>query len=739
LRGDTVFIIMAELLRKHRWLWLLLIGVSLAAALQAEDLKTPPKIGLVLSGGGARAASHIGVLKVLEREGISIDCIAATSMGALVGGLYSMGYSPVEIESFLASQDWSRIFSDAPQRQFTPLIERGDARYQGKIAFRGWNPELPSGLWSGQPLTEALNLLTTSRMLRAQNDFDKLPIPFRAVATNLINGKPYVFKKGSMTLALRASMAVPMMFTPLETDGMLLVDGGLVDNLPADIAREMGADIIIAVDATSPLLGKKDLRTLFDVVDQSISLQMEKNVQENSKLATLILRPELKAYTNIDYDKIPEIIKQGEAEATRHLQEIKALFSVGLAHRQFSPLPAAAPFIDSISFRGLKQIPESKIRAKLDIRPGDAADPSTIGADVSRIYATRLFESVDYTLEPAGENRYHLIFLVKEELLNTLGAGIRYDNDYKFVVLAEFTARQIFHTSSKAMVSSQFGGLEDHSASLRFIPPHAEFLFLEPKIEASRRERLDIRNEERIDKFTDKREGGQFMIGGSVFRQLELSGGYRYERVRISGGSDPNRMTGSQSLGGMVLRLNWDSLDYREFPRSGSNLKIQFDKQMPALGGDFDYSRWQADYGQSLPVSAKSTIQVNLSAGYSKGSVPFYDSFFVGGYSQAENASRQFLGFGRDEILVHQMAIIRASYRRQVFSRPLSLIKRGFLIATYNGGLFSDRQASPYRFNYLNGAGLGLSIDTMLGPLRASLGWGEGGRLNFYLSFGPSF
>lgn len=730
---------MGELMRYHRCFWFLLIVVSLAVVLPAEDRQAHPKIGLVLSGGGARAASQIGVLKVLEREGISIDCIAATSMGALVGGLYAMGYSSAEIENFLASQDWSRIFSDAPQWQFTSLIERGDARYQGKIAFRGWNPELPSGLWSGQPLTEALNLLTTSRMLRAQSDFDKLPIPFRAVATNLIDGQPYVFKKGSMTQALRASMAVPMMFTPLETNGMLLVDGGLVNNLPADIAREMGADIIIAVDATSPLLDKKDLRTLVDVVDQSISLQMEKNVQENSKLANLILRPELKAYTNIDYDKIPEIIKQGEMEANRRLQEIKSLISGIPARRQVLSLPPAAPIIDAITFKGLKQIPDSQIRAKLHIRPGESADPSAIGADVSRIYATRLFESVDYTLDPVGENRYHLIFLVKEELLNTLGAGIRYDNDYQFVVLAEFTARQVFHTPSKAIVSSQFGGLEDHSVSLRFIPPQAEFLFLEPKIEASRLERLDIRDKESIDKFTDKREGGQLIIGGSLFRQLEVSGGYRYERVRISGGSDPNRMTGSRSLGGMVLRLKWDSLDFREFPRSGASLKSQFDKQMPALGGDFDYSRWQADYGQYLPVSVNSTIQINLNAGYSRGFVPFYDSFFVGGYSQAEKASKQFLGFGRDEILGRQMAIVRASYHRQLFARPLSFIKRGFLTATYNGGFFSDRQAAPYGFNYLNGVGLGLSADTMLGPLRVTGGWGEGGRLNFYLSFGPSF
>jgi NTE family protein len=286
-----------------------------------------------------------------------------------------------------------------------------------------------------------------------------------------------------MTQALRASMGVPMMFTPLEMDEALLVDGGLVNNLPTNIAREMGADIIIALDATSPLLEKKDLRSLFDVIDQSISLQMEKNVQESMKLANIVLRPDLEAFANTEYDKIHEIIGRGEQEADKHLQELKALVSGVPARPRFQTPQLAAPIIDFISFRGLKQIPTSQIRDKLHIRPGDIADPVAIGADISRIYATRLFENVAYTLEPVSENRYHLVFVVKEDLLHTLGAAIRYDNDYNFVALAEFTARQMFHTPSKATVSSQFGGLQNHSAALRFIPPQASFLFIELKVE----------------------------------------------------------------------------------------------------------------------------------------------------------------------------------------------------------------------------------------------------------------
>ena len=233
----------------------------LGALTPVSAQQNPHKIGLVLSGGGARGASHIGVLKVLEQEQIPIHCIAATSSGSLVGGLYSLGYTATDIERIFSDQDWDSIFSDAPQRRLTRLIERSNARYQAQISFHGWNPELPTGLLEGQRLTEVLDKLITGRLLKAEYDFDRLPIPFRAVATNLVDGNAYVFQKGSLTEALRASMSIPLLFTPLEKDGMLLADGGLANNLPVDVVKAMGADIVIAVDVTSPLLPVDKVRT----------------------------------------------------------------------------------------------------------------------------------------------------------------------------------------------------------------------------------------------------------------------------------------------------------------------------------------------------------------------------------------------------------------------------------------------------------------------------------------------
>ena len=727
---------------KPLYLLILTVVCGLAVPVQGAGPQTPPKVALVLSGGGARGAAHVGVLRVFEQKGIPVDCIAGTSFGALVGGLYSVGYSADEIETILTGQDWNQVLSDTPERRLIPLIERRNSRYQAELSFQGWAPQLPTGIREGQRMTEALDELTTGRMLSVDYDFDKLPIRFRAVATNLVDGKPYVFKRGSMTEALRASMAIPILFTPVEKDGMLLVDGGLVDNLPTDVAREMGADIVIAVNASSPLLAKDKINSLLEVIDQSISLQVERNEEERRKLADIVLQPRLDGYSNADYDSFGEIAKRGEEEAQRVMDQLQALLAgVPLRPPPPDPLPPrnSIPRIEAISFQGLKKIKAGQLRSSIQVHPGEIVNPSAIGEDVDRLYATRLFDRVSYTLELLPGDRLNLVYVVKESALNGLGAGLRYDNDYDFVVLAEFTARQLFNTPSTAIVSTQFGGLDNHFAVLRVIPPAAPFFFVEPRGEATRLERLDIRNEETVDKYTDKREGGRLMLGASLRRQLEIAAGYRSERVRIDGGSEPNRLTGSAVLAGLAFRLTRDTLDFRDFPRSGMALRFQIDKRSQSLGSDFDYSKWEADFSRYFTLSEKSVLQIHGAAGYSRGSVPFYDLFFVGGYSFSQIASRQFVGLERDEFNVNQMGILGASYRRRLFSKSLSLIRRGYVTGLYNGMFSSTREESPYHFDLFHGAGIRLGLDTLVGPIHATAGWGEGGRVNFYFSFGPSF
>ncbi len=723
----------------------LMILIQLFAAFGlavAEQQKQKPKVCLTLSGGGARGSSHIGVLKILERERIPIDCIVGTSFGALAGGLYSSGYSAGEIEKILSSQDWSAIFSDAPQRHLMPILERRNLRYQLQISFKDWSPGLPPGLWEGQRMTESLNVLTTDRLLDAQNDFDKLPIQFRAVATNLLNGKPYVFKEGRMAEALRASMAIPLVFTPVEKDGMLLVDGGLVANLPTEVARSLGADIVIASDATSPLLEKDRIHTFINVVDQAISLQMQQNVEISRKFADILLKPELEDFTASDYLKIPEIIAKGEQEAIRRLGEIKNLVS-GVPPASHKAAPAnARRVIQSIKFAGLKQINPSQLtkQAHLHVREGDVLDLDALVGDVGRLYATRLFDNVDYRMDLIEDNRYCLTYLFKESANKILGLGLRYDNDYDFVALAEFTVRQLFGGPSGAVLSTRFGGLENHFVALHLASASAPGFFLEPKIEIHKQQRQEIRNKNLFDTYSVNRKGGRLTAGGSFLRLFELEGGYFRERVEIQGGSGLDRTEVAPSmLAGVTFSLYRDSLDVPELPRKGAKAQISIEKQSSSLGSDFDYSRWQANHEGYIPLSEKSTLGIIAGAGFTRGRPPFYNNFYVGGNSFAEQASKPFLGLERDEIRANQIIFLKMSYRRQIFSDCLGFVNRGYLIGTYNGLMHSSRQDPPYQFDFLHGAGVGLALSTLFGPVRAIAGMAEGGRLRFYVSIGPRF
>ena len=292
--------------------------------LLAQAVETPrPKIGLVLSGGAARGLAHIGVLKALEEQGIQIDAIAGTSMGAVIGGLYASGYKIDELEKLALNIDWQQALSDAPPREDVPFRRKQDDRdflVKQKLSFRDdGSLGLPLGVIQGQNLA----LLLESMFAHSSNtrNFDKLPIPFRAVATDITTGEKVVFSKGHLPQVIRASMSIPAVFAPVELDGRLLVDGGMTDNIPLDVAREMGVDIAIVVDIGTPLRSRKQLATVVDVLNQSITLMTRRNSEEQLKALhpkDVLIQPPLSAFGVTDFGRAKDMIDAGY-RATRAL------------------------------------------------------------------------------------------------------------------------------------------------------------------------------------------------------------------------------------------------------------------------------------------------------------------------------------------------------------------------------------------------------------------------------------
>jgi NTE family protein len=716
----------------------LLLTFSGIPSLRAESTPAQPKVCLVLSGGGARGAAHIGVLKILEREGIPIDLIVGTSIGAMVGGLYSLGYKAGEIERIFMGEDWAGVFSNLPDISLDPLLARDKSRYQGEIHFNGWAPELPTGLIAGQRLTEILDRLTTDRIMAAGFDFDRLPIPFRAVATNLVNGERVVFHDGPITEALRASSAIPFLFAPVEKGPMMLADGGLVDNLPTDVARELGATLVIVVDVTSPLLEKQQIRTFLEVVDQSISLQMRRDVIANLKLADIVLRPDLELHTATDYAKLRDIIQIGAKTAESMLGELKAkVAAAGAGARTSQASSPARAKVASISIAGLAQVTAAQVRQELKTRVGQPLDVAALVEDLRRLYATGLFELADYELKKTVDGEYALTFKVRESAMRIIGGAIRYDRDHGFVALAEIKARQIFHTPSTVVASSQFGGLDHDSLKLHYIPfAGRPVLFVAPEIHYDRREHREFSDGHLTDKYLEKRTGAQMMIGTS-FRRFEFGIGYLEERVSVTGGSV--EFPGALYLRGVRWNLERNSLDSQDFPSRGGRLSMQLDWKLTALASSYSYGRHAADGSHYFPLTDTSNLKVYGSLGHSRGSMPAIENFHAGGFNYAHGGSMQVLGFDYDEMSARQMWIAGAAYRYRWLARPFGFARRIFISGYYNAAGVSPQSRLPYNFDVFHGGGAEISMDTLIGPLRAAAGWGEGGRFHFYLSLGPSF
>jgi NTE family protein len=388
-------------------------GVPFASAQTTTTVgKKRPKIGLVLGGGGARGAAHVGVLKVLEANHVPIDYIAGTSMGAIVGGLYAAGYSPDELEKIFNQIDWIDMLSDRPTEDLKSFRHKKDYQQltnaemgikDGKITFR-------RGAVPGQKLDFMLSKLTIHTI--DTPSFDQLRIPFRAVATDALTGQRVVFDKGNLAKAIRASMSVPGAFPPVKYEGKLLIDGFLVQNVPVEIVKEMGADIIIVVDVGGSLMKEEQLKTLLDMTNQMIGILSQKNIDESLALLTdkdLLIKPDLEGIGPGDFVKTPEAIKRGEQTALKAVEGIKRFsasdddFQAFVTHQR---VRESAPIkLDFVTVSKQKWVNEEIIKGRIKTKPGQTLDFDQLNRDLTNIYAIGDFETVGFNVENKDDKK----------------------------------------------------------------------------------------------------------------------------------------------------------------------------------------------------------------------------------------------------------------------------------------------------------------------------------------------
>ena len=404
--------------------------------LLAVDESDHLKVGLVLSGGGAKGFTHAGVLKVLDSLNIHVDYIAATSFGAIVGSLYAIGKTGHELEKMGAVTNWEGVLSDLPPRNRLPYFRKKESgKYQLKFGLDGVKPVTPTGFVQGQ--TALMELSQWYHGFEQVNDFTQFPIPFKCVAMDLITGNQVVIDSGSLTRAVRASFSIPTIFAPVEWGDSLLIDGGVINNLPVDIVKEMGADIVIAVNVASQNKKSSQIKNIINVLEQSISVHEYKLEYENEAIADLVIRPDLTGFYSSDFanDKFLPMVARGYAAgvlAAEELKKIRDIVGVQSSHNKILTI-VNNPKISFIDIKGHDKLSFKFLYRLIGYEPGDIFNSQELESRINDIYSLGYFNTIFYEIELNDDKTVNLSILISEKPMREFNTGLRWDNRFGFV------------------------------------------------------------------------------------------------------------------------------------------------------------------------------------------------------------------------------------------------------------------------------------------------------------------
>jgi len=731
-----------------RRLLLCLICLLPSALLAAPPVSEPPKprIGLVLSGGAARGLAHIGVLKALEEQGIKIDAIAGTSMGAVIGGLYASGYKIDELEKLALDIDWQQALSDAPPRKDVPFRRKQDDRdflVKQKLSFRDdGSLGLPLGVIQGQNLA----LLLESLLAHASDirDFDKLPIPFRAVATDIVSGEKMVFRKGHLPQVIRASMSIPAVFAPVEVNGRLLVDGGMVDNIPLDVAREMGVDIAIVVDIGTPLRNRKQLATVIDVLNQSITLMTQRNSQE--QLATLhpndiLIQPPLAGFGVTDFGRAQEMIDAGY-RATRILDA--RLTALRPAEPAAPQLTAArdpsqrTPLISAIKVENDSKVDDSVIRYYIRQPLGEPLDLGRLQTDMGTLYGLDYFEQVHYRVVHKGrDNTLVISARGKRSGTDYLRLGLNLSDDMRgdsaFNLGASYRINGINRLGAEWLTRAQIGDQQELYTEFYQPLDVGSRYFVAPYLRAESTNVESVMDNDPIAEYRLERYG----FGLNVGRQIGNNGEIRFGVGEAWG--EANVRIGERDLpkvsfteGFYELKYSFDSLDNVYFPHSGENIGLSLRQFDQGLGSDQDYRQLEFKLDKALSDGSNTWVFGGRYGRTLNKAEVVPSSFLLGG-------ARQLSGFRQDAISGQNINLTRAVYYRRLTPRAyLPLDFPLYIGASLERGRAWDND-NDFDSGYINAASIFLGFDTPLGPLNFSYGFNDDDEKALYLNLGQTF
>ena len=701
------------------------------------------KVGLVLSGGGAKGVAHIGVLKVLEEAGIPIDYIAGTSMGSLVGALYAIGYDAHTMDSLVRRQNWTFLLSDKVYRYNLPFSEKEETeKYLVSVPIKN-NREIkiPSGFISGQNIYNLFSDLTIG--YHDSLDFKKLPIPFACVASNLVDGKEVVQDRGVLPLAMRASMAIPGAFAPVRKNGMVLVDGGISNNFPVDLAKAMGADIIIGVDVQAELKDASGLESVMGILDQMTSFLGIQKYEENKKMVNIYINPDV----SFSSSAIDTLIMRGEDVARSQWDELMQLKKeLGLTE-SFQPKKISEDIIiendtimvEHVHLSGIDERDEKWLRKKIRIKDYSRITLSDLHEAIAELYGIGAFSSVSYKL--SGGPVYDLELILKQKPMSSLNLGFRFDSEEMAAILLNTT---LTHKDLRGSRLSLTGRLSmnpyvklNYSLGNTFLRRfELEYMF--------KYNNLDIYTK---GKKTDNVDYGvhRINLGGSdiYFRNFKLQLGLRYEYYNydsfLFSDKDHNISVKPEGFFSYYGLAHLETFDKRYYPTRGMSLKVDYSLYTDNLITYNDGAPFSAiglDFESVLSITRRvkfiPSIYGRVLVGHG---VPYPYLNCMGGDVAGRYVDQQlpFLGIQHLEIFDNSLMVAKVKVRYN--------IGRNHYVSL--AGNYAKQEANFFDIlggNDIWGGGVGYSYDSIVGPIDFVFSlsdWSK--KLGFYFNLGYYF
>jgi NTE family protein len=746
----------------HKSVKTALIVAFLSGLSAASWAQESPRVGLVLSGGGARGAAHIGVLKVLEENRIPVHAIAGTSMGAVVGGLFASGLSSGEIAKVMDSVDWQDAFRDRPPRtdlNFRRKLEDQNFLVKFPLGIKGRRFRLPRGLVQGQKLTQILRNLTLP--VAQIQDFDDLAIPFRAVATDIVTGERVVIGNGDLTTAMRASLSAPGVFAPVDFEGRLLVDGGLSSNLPIDVAREMDVDVLIVVDAGFPLLERAKLDSVATVSNQMLAILIRNNTKEQRRTLTaddIVIDPALGDFSSLAFDEHARAMEIGARAANEALPRLQALSVPEAEFREFvarrDTVRRPLPRVDFVRVEPGSERYAGAIDALFGDQVGKTVDGVKLQKRVSELYGQGNLEIFDYRLvpgDPAGgageEGEFGLALTTRRNTWgpNYLRFGLQLQNDFEgnssFNAALRGTLAEITRYGGEWVWDLQVGEtprvatevyLPVGYRSRWFVAPHGEFMIRTlPIIDANDRILAEYRVRTTDFGFDFGRELGNW-------GELRVGWGRSFgeSTVRVGDPVLPVNEFDSRKFFG---EFRYDTVDDVNFPRRGGTFSLGWQAEREGKGGlrgtsNADLLLYDQLYAKSWGVG---TAILWGSAGMrldDDEDIDIVRSYFsLGGFLNMS-------GIPPESLVGPNFAILRGIYYQQVGGGGSGILDLPVYVGVSleAGNVWDNRRDISFDSARTNGS-VFIGLDTLLGPVYLATGFDDDGGSAYYLFLGRTF